>query len=243
MTTAETSRRWSVLIADDEPAARRGVQQLLAAYPDFAVVGECRHGGEVIGALDRGPVDLVFLDIQMPGIDGFDVIRRRTPERMPVVVFLTAYDQFAVQAFDVQAFDYLVKPVSEARFAQTMRRLRAIDAAPGGSSRDGLVFVPTLRGTEIVSLADVDWIEAADNYVRLWVGGRSHLVRESLRAFETRSRAFGFLRAHRSALVKKDAVAAIGRGADGDAVLVLRSGAHVPLARRQRVAFLKALRA
>src|SRR5204862_6533386 len=114
---------WGALIADDEPAARRGVRQLLAAFPGFAVVGECRNGAEVLASLDALNPDVVFLDIQMPGIDGFEVIRRRTPERMPAVVFLTAYDQFAIRAFEAQALDYLVKPVSEDRFAATMKRL------------------------------------------------------------------------------------------------------------------------
>ncbi len=101
---------WGVLIADDEPAARRGVRQLLAKFPDFAVVGECRDGAEVRAALDALDPHVIFLDVQMPGVDGFEVIRRRTPERMPLVVFLTAYDEFAIQAFEAQALDYLLKP-------------------------------------------------------------------------------------------------------------------------------------
>src|SRR6185437_4022596 len=115
--------RWKALIADDEPAARRGVRQLLAAFPEFAVAGECRNGGEVLVALETSMPDILFLDIQMPGIDGFEVIKRRTVERMPAVVFLTAFDQFAIRAFETEALDYLVKPVSEARFATTMKRL------------------------------------------------------------------------------------------------------------------------
>src|SRR5687767_8529291 len=113
--------QWKALIADDEPAARRGVRQLLAGFPEFTVAGECRNGAEVLTALDIAAPDVIFLDIQMPGIDGFEVIRRRTPERMPAIIFLTAYDQFAVRAFEAEALDYLVKPVSEARFAATMR--------------------------------------------------------------------------------------------------------------------------
>ena len=103
--------RWKALIADDEPAARRGVRQLLAAFPEFEVAGECRNGAEVLATLDTSPPDVVFLDIQMPGIDGFEVIKRRTVERMPAVVFLTAFDQFAIRAFETEALDYLVKPV------------------------------------------------------------------------------------------------------------------------------------
>ena len=117
------SAEWRVLVADDEPAARRGVRQLIAAFPSFEVVGECRDGAEVLTALDTLRPDVVFLDIQMPGLSGFDVIRHRTPDRMPEVVFLTAYDQFALKAFDAQALDYLVKPVSAGRFATTMKRL------------------------------------------------------------------------------------------------------------------------
>src|SRR5712671_1202280 len=113
---------WRALIADDEPAARRGVRQLLATFPQFAVAGECRNGAEVLAALEVSAPDIVFLDIQMPGIDGFEVIRRRTVERMPAVVFLTAFDQFAIRAFEAEALDYLVKPVSEARFASTIKR-------------------------------------------------------------------------------------------------------------------------
>src|SRR5713226_2397206 len=126
---------FGALIADDEPAARRGVRQLLAAFPVFGVVGECRNGAEVLASLDVVRPDVVFLDVQMPGIDGFEVIRRRTPERMPAVVFLTAYDQFAIRAFEAQAFDYLVKPVSEARFAATMKRLTRQLRAAASSSR------------------------------------------------------------------------------------------------------------
>src|SRR5687768_16522222 len=114
--------RWSVLVADDEPAARRGVRQLLAPFPDFYVAGECRDGREVLAALDRLHPDVLFLDIQMPELDGFELIRRRYPERMPAVVFVTAYDRFAIRAFDAEAHYYLVKPVTEARFATTTER-------------------------------------------------------------------------------------------------------------------------
>src|SRR5439155_23013584 len=136
---------WTALVADDEPAARRGVRQLLGAFPEFVVVGECRNGADVLAALETLTPDVVFLDVQMPGVDGFEVIRRRTPDHMPAVVFLTAFDQFAIRAFEAQALDYLVKPVSEARFAATMNRLtRHLRAAR--SSREQTLVVTTPRG-------------------------------------------------------------------------------------------------
>src|SRR4026208_2222773 len=128
---AMKSARWKALIADDEPAARRGVRQLLAAFPEFAVAGECRNGAEVLAALEVAEPNVIFLDIQMPGIDGFEVIKRRTVERMPAVVFLTAFDQFAIRAFEAEALDYLVKPVSEARFGATIKRLAREKRAAG----------------------------------------------------------------------------------------------------------------
>src|SRR5258706_13554938 len=164
---------WRALIADDEPAARRGVRQLLAAFPEFAVAGECRNGAEVLAALDASAPDVVFLDIQMPGIDGFEVIRRRTSERMPAVVFLTAFDQFAIRAFEAEALDYLVKPVSQARFSATMNRLSRQLRATAPATRDETIVVTTSRGATVLRVREIDWIEAADNYARLWIGGRS----------------------------------------------------------------------
>src|SRR5499433_3890245 len=145
---------WKVLIVDDEPAARRGVRQLLAAFPEFAVAGECRNGAEALAALDASAPDVVFLDIQMPGIDGFEVIRRRTVERMPEVVFLTALDQFALHAFEAEALDYLVRPVSEARFAATMRRLtRQLRSSP--SAPEPRIVVTTARGAAVLPVRDI----------------------------------------------------------------------------------------
>jgi two-component system LytT family response regulator len=236
-----TNVEWRVLVADDEPAARLGVRQLLAAYPRFAVVGECRNGAEVLASLDRLNPNVVFLDVQMPGLDGFDVIRRRTPDRMPAVVFLTAYDEFAVRAFEAQALDYLVKPVTEERFATTMKRLmRQLES---GAGREQAIVVPTSRGTVVVPLRDVDWIEAADNYARIWTGGRSYLLREPLRALEPRLRSDGFVRAHRRALVPIGKVAALKWTPNGGLVAVLINGISVRVSRRQRAAFAAAVRA
>ena len=225
------NRKWSVLVADDEPAARRGVRQLLAPFTGFSVVGECRDGRETLIALDALRPDVVFLDVQMPEIDGFEVIRRRTPERMPAVVFLTAYDEFAIQAFEAEALDYLLKPVSVARFAATIERLtrRLASHAPG-------IAVTTSKGTTVFPLHEIDWFEAADNYARLWSGGKSYLLRQSLDDLERRVP--GFVRAHRKALVRVAGVKEVG-----DVTAVLSCGATVPVSRRRRAEVVAAVRA
>jgi two-component system LytT family response regulator len=233
---------WGVLIADDEPAARRGVRQLLARFPEFAVVGECRDGAEVLASLDVLRPHVVFLDVQMPGIDGFEVIRRRTPERMPAVVFLTAYDQFAIRAFEAQALDYLVKPVTEARFAATMKRLARQLRGAAPAAREPALVVTTARGATVLPLREIDWIEAADNYARIWTGGNSYLLREPLRVLEQRVRPHGFLRAHRRALVRLSAVRTLTWTESDDLVAVLASGARIPISRRRRAAFAAAVR-
>src|SRR5438045_3317403 len=152
---------WKALIADDEPAARRGVRQLLSSFPEFTVVGECRDGDEVLATIDALRPDVIFLDIQMPGSDGFQVIRRRSTERMPVVVFLTAFDEFAIRAFEAEALDYLVKPVSEARFALTIKRLkRQFESRPQLSLNENIV-VTTSRGARVLRVREIDWIESA----------------------------------------------------------------------------------
>jgi len=236
------NREWGALIVDDEPAARRGVRQLLAAFPEFAVVGECRNGAEALASLDALRPDVVFLDVQMPGIDGFEVIRRRTPDRMPAVVFLTAYDQFAIRAFDAEALDYLVKPVSEVRFSATMKRLaRQLRSSP--SSREQRIVVTTARGAVVLTVRDIDWIEAADNYARIWIGGRSYLLRESMRDLEARVHPYGFIRAHRRALVPIAGVRELAWTNDGALMAVLSGGVKIHVSRRRRAAFAAAVRA
>jgi two-component system LytT family response regulator len=233
---------WKVLIVDDEPAARRGVRQLLAEFPEFTVTGECRNGAEALVALDASAPDVVFLDIQMPGIDGFEVIRRRTVERMPEVVFLTAFDQFALRAFEAEALDYLVKPVSEARFAATMKRLMKRLRSSATATRDENIVVTTSRGATVLNVAEIDWIEAAGNYAQLWVGSRSYFLRESLQSLEERVRKHGFIRAHRRALVRLDGVRELARDSADALVAALDCGARIPVSRRRSAAFAAALR-
>jgi two-component system, LytTR family, response regulator len=234
--------KWKALIADDEPAARRGVRQLLASFPEFTVAGECRNGAEVLAALDTSSPDVVFLDIQMPGVDGFEVIKQRSVERMPAVVFLTAFDQFAIQAFETEALDYLVKPVSEERFATTIKRLLRRLQSKSGSSRDETIVVTTSRGATVLHLNEIDWIEAAGNYSQLWVGTRGYFLRESLQLLEQRVQKHGFVRAHRRALVRLDGVKQLMRIRAGGLIAVLASGVRVPVSRRRSTSFAAALR-
>ncbi|HJT28260.1 MAG TPA: response regulator [Pyrinomonadaceae bacterium] len=233
--------KWKALIADDEPVARRGVRQLLASFPEFVVAGECRNGAEVLDAMNTSMPDVIFLDIQMPSIDGFEVIKRRTVERMPAVVFLTAFDQFAIRAFETEALDYLVKPVSEARFAMTMKRL--VKRLESSSAREETIVVTTARGATVLHLNEIDWIEAAGNYSQLWVGTRSYFLRESLQLLEKRVQKNGFVRAHRRALVRLDGVKELTRTRAGASVAVLESGVRVPISRRRSASFSAAFRA
>ncbi len=232
---------WRVLIADDEPVARRGVRQLLASFADFVVAGECRNGAEVLSRLDEAGADVIFLDVQMPGVDGFDVIRKRTPERMPIVVFLTAFDDYAIRAFEVQALDYLVKPVSAVRFARTMERVRRQLSARAEPPPE--IVITTASGTTLLPLREIDWIEAADCYARVWTGRRSYLLRQSLRELEERLRGHGFVRAHRRALVRLDRIRALTPAQEPSRLMaVLTTGAEIPISRRLRGTFVAAVR-
>lgn len=235
--------QWTVLIADDEPHARQGVRQMLERHPDFHVVRECRDGHEVLAALDGVAPDVVFLDVQMPGIDGFEVIRRRTPEHMPAVVFLTAYDQFAIRAFEAEAHDYLVKPVSEERFDATMNRLRRRLGVDARRTREPALVVSGGGKSTVLPLRDIDWIEAADNYARIWIGRRSYLLRETLTELERRVTPHGFCRAHRRALVRVEGVRELLTTPDGDLIAVIAGGVEVPVSRRRRAQFTAAVRA
>lgn len=234
--------KWRALIADDEPAARRGVRQLLSGFPEFVVAGECRNGAEVLNALNSSEADVVFLDIQMPGVDGFEVIKQRSVERMPAVVFLTAFDQFAIKAFETEALDYLVKPVSEERFATTMKRLTRRLQSTSASTREETIVVTTPRGATVLHLNEIDWIAAAGNYTQLWVGTRSYFLRESLQVLEERVAKHGFVRAHRRALVRLEAVKELARTRSGALVAVLSSGVRVTISRRRAASFNNALR-
>ncbi|MBV8834566.1 MAG: response regulator transcription factor [Acidobacteriaceae bacterium] len=241
-----------VLIADDEPLARRGVRQLLAPHADLIVVGEARNGAETLGALDAIKPDLLFLDVQMPEMDGFAVIRARGVDRMPPLVFVTAHDQFAVQAFEAHALDYLVKPLKVERFEACLKRLRQrftlLRAAELAAKLKGLLaaeraerqkrgmdrlIVPTSMGALVIPSREIDWIGADDYYACLHVGLKTYLLRESLTSLAARLDSSQFVRLHRGAIVRLDRITEV-RASIGADVVVLRDGTHVPVSRRKR---------
>jgi two-component system LytT family response regulator len=249
-----------VLVADDEPLARRGVLQLLAPHADMVVVGESRNGPETLDALRELSPDLLFLDVQMPEMDGFEVLRAQGVERMPAVVFVTAHDQFAVRAFEAHALDYLVKPLNVERFeaalSRVRERLRLVQAAGLASRLKALLaeerrrreapgierlVIATPAGDLVVPVAEIDWIAADDYYARIHIGSRSHLLRESLSSLEKRLDPCRFLRVHRSAIVQIDRVREVKATSGGDEV-TLRDGSRVPVSRRRQAALDRFLR-
>jgi two-component system, LytTR family, response regulator len=231
-------REIRALIVDDEPLARRGIRQLLAREPDMVVVGECRDGRAALAALERHAPDLVFLDVQMPELDAFEVIRSRGADRMPIVVFVTAYDTFAVQAFEAQALDYLVKPLVAARFTATMARVRERMR----ERRPARLVVGTPTGSLVVETHEIDWIEANDYYSRIHAGSAQHLIRESLASLWRKLDASHFVRVHRGALVRLDRIREVRSTPEGGTVVVLRDGTAIPVSRRRRAALQARLR-
>jgi two-component system, LytTR family, response regulator len=244
-----------ILIVDDEPLARSRIRELLAADSRVATVVEARNGAEAVRIIrDLGP-DLVFLDIQMPRLDGFGVIDRVGVERMPPVVFVTAYDQYALRAFDVQAVDYLLKPFTKERFARAWSKALAglatapQDRAVGETLRallDRMAQPAPLLDRIAVSVNDrivpvqtteIDWIEAAGKHLVLHAGRHRHVVRESMLAIETRLDPRRFVRIHRGRIVNLDRVVEIQRMFHGACTVVLRDGTRLPLGRRYRGRF------
>lgn len=216
------------LVVDDEQLARERVLSLLQQEADVEVVGECSDGGQAVSAIQRHSPDLVFLDVQMPGCDGFEVIRSIGPDRMPTVVFVTAYDEYALQAFEVHALDYLLKPFGRERFQQTLRHAReALERRHAGDlGRRLLALVHGARAEPLplgppqverlvvksggrvffLRTDDIDWIEAAGNYVRLHLGTESHLFRETMNRMESRLDPRRFTRIHRSRIVNTERI-------------------------------------
>jgi two-component system LytT family response regulator len=240
--------RIRALVADDEPLARAGMARLVRATPGFEVAGEGRDGDETVAAIAALRPDLVLLDVQMPGLDGFDVIRAVGPARMPQVIFVTAHDAFAVRAFEVQALDYVLKPFEDRRLREALgraaraspvdwaRRLEALVARPPAEPR---FEVRLGKRIQLLPSAEVDWVEGASYYTLLHAGSETHLVREPLRDIEARLDPARFARVHRSAIVQLDRVRELR---PGECALVLRDGTRVQASRARWPRLLEVLR-
>jgi len=241
-----------ILVVDDEPPARRKLIGFLQAEDDVEVVGEAGSGPEALEAIVALRPDAVFLDVQMPEMDGFEVLQAIDADRRPAVIFATAYDRFALRAFEVSALDYLLKPFDRGRLRQSLDRLRSqltgtgeltskLDRLLGHLHRERRwaqrIMVRSQGRVIFVSVSEIDWIESAANYVELHVGRRSHLLRETLRTLEERLDPTRFVRVHRSAIVNIDRVREIHPFAKNDFVVVLEGQAgevRVRMSRRYR---------
>ncbi|HVE34158.1 MAG TPA: response regulator [Gemmatimonadaceae bacterium] len=220
-----------VLIVDDEPLARRGVRLLVARASDFRVVGEAASGAEAVRQIAELSPDVVFLDVQMPEGGGFDVVERIGTARMPFTVFVTAYDEHALRAFEAQAIDYVLKPIDPERFAVTLNRLRAL-FTKGRPPRRLLLR----DGARILAFDedDIEWIEADGDYVRIHGAEKPTLVRQTLSDLERRLGGSHFVRAHRSAIVNVDRIREATPEGDRGLRLVMRSGRAVRVSRGHR---------
>jgi len=251
------------LIVDDEPLAREGVALALAKERDVEIVGSCGDGPSAVRAIRELEPDLVFLDIKMPGLDGFGVIGEIGADKMPLVIFLTAYEQHALRAFRIDALDYLLKPIDAEDLRKSVERARRRHAQDAiGAWRGELralvdkfaherpaadaperILVRTNGRVHVLDPLKIDWVEAAGDYVTIHAAGKSHLVRDSLRNLEARLAAHGFLRIHRSTLVKLASVGELVAKDSGDHEVVLHDGTVLRLSRSYKDALYEALNA
>ena len=239
------------LIVDDEPLARRRIRSLLAHDSTVDVIGECSDGYKAVSSITELAPDLVFLDVQMPAMDGFEVIKTIGVERMPTVIFVTAYDQYALKAFEVNALDYLLKPFDRSRFQKTLERAKTMirGVRNGNVNNQLLSLLGDLRrehdlpdrfiiksGGRVVFLRveEIDWMRTVGNYVRLQAGRDSHLMRETMNAMETKLDPDKFMRIHRSTIVNLDRVKEVQPWAKGEHVVVMRDGTRLIMSRRYR---------
>ena len=226
------------LIVDDEPLALSNLRVLLRRDPEVELVGECGSGAQALVAIRELRPDLVFLDVQMPEVDGFDVLEQLGADLPPAVVFVTAHDHYALRAFDAGALDYLLKPFDDARFGLALARAKeqvAQAARADAPAPPDRLAVKSGRQVLFVKLADIDWVESADYCVDLHVGQRTIALRRSMAAIESELDAAGFCRVHRTAIVNLARVQALETGVDGDVEVVLTCGTRLPLSRRHRV--------
>lgn len=226
------------LIVDDEPLARSNIAVLLRKDSHMEIIGECGSGAEALGEIRVAKPDLLFLDVQMPECDGFDVLEMLGNDLPPAVIFVTAYDQYALRAFEAGALDYLLKPFDNARFELALGRAkqRVYEANRGESARPNLerIVIKSAGEACFVKTREIDWIEAADYYACLHVGPRSHLLRRSLQDLEEDLDPNVFCRVHRSSIVNLERVQGLKLTPDGEYEVLLDSGSRVRLSRRYR---------
>jgi len=231
--------RLRVLVADDEPLGRERLVRLLEQEPDADLVSVCADGQSARAAIRRHDPDLLFLDVEMPALDGFGVLRELGGGERPAVVFVTAHAHYALQAFDAQALDYLLKPFDEERFhrayVRARERLAARAAAPSADIPERLAIKNDGRVT-FVRTGDIDWIEAASNYVRLHVGRETHLIRESMMGIEARLSPGRFLRIHRTTIVNLDRLRELQPWFSGEYIAILADGTRLKVSRGYREA-------
>jgi two-component system LytT family response regulator len=238
-----------VVIVDDEPPARARLRRLLKMHDAVEIAAECSDGAAAVQAIESAQPDLVLLDVQMPELDGFEVLRALDMPRLPAVIFVTAFDSYALRAFEVHALDYVVKPVDAARFDRALShaRQRISEQRSAGEGLTNLIQelardrmhlkripVRSEGRVKVIDLAAVDWMSAADNYVTLHVGGQEYLVRDTLSALEQRLDASEFVRVHRSTIVRVDRIAELLPDLHGDYRIRLKNGTEVALSRTYR---------
>lgn len=247
------------LIVDDEPPARSLLRRMLAEHADVEIVGECGTGEQAIATIRELEPDLVFLDIQMPENDGFDVVQAISGEFVPEIVFVTAFDRYAVRAFDVAAVDYLLKPFDHERLARAVDRVRTSMAHDEKDGREDRLLTVLdqvrSRGTYLerfvvrqsgrlyfVRVEDVEWIESEGNYLLLHIGEATHVIRETMQSLETRIDPRRFLRIHRSIIVNLDFIKEMRIYSNTEQLAILKSGQRLALSRRYWEKLSQALR-
>jgi len=235
------------LIVDDEPPARRRIISLLSRDPNLEIIGECPDGASAIQMIMEKRPQLVFLDVQMPGSDGFAVLESLPQAALPYVIFVTAYDQYAIKAFEIGAVDYLLEPFSRKRLETCVQRAKERILNTAGDSheqfrnilrqasldRDRLV-VRSKGNLLFLRTSEIEWVTASGNYVRIHAGKHMHTIREKIGDLEQRLHATRFLRVHRSIIVNIDAVAEVQRCGSGEYIVLLRNGRELPLGRSYR---------
>lgn len=235
---------FKTLIVDDEPLAREGLRILLADDPDIAEIAEAKDGRQAVEAIRDTQPDLVFLDVQMPEMDGFSVVREIGAAQMPPVIFVTAHDEYAIQAFEINAIDYLLKPVTSRRFRDSLGRAKQrLEHQPAdGASRQILSLLETMASprryitrlavrsagkTVFVDVADIDWIKAAENYVELHAGSKVHLLHVTLNTLEKSLDPELFMRVHRSLIVNVKRIKELQPAFHGEYVITLHNGTQL----------------